>query len=185
MSDTKTKTKLVEKNEIITKTLESKTAVEEPKPAPKKAISVKEKIKILETLKKAGMTPSDIRKRFTRESLLQIIAYMRDEDSQQVEGTFKSYESQKSIKFSYKGHAGDQPKRHEMVDGQTYTIPIGLANHINNDCSYPVHAYTKGDDGEPSIKVGRTVQRFGFQNTNFISISDLNQHKKLITIEKI
>lgn len=92
-----------------------------------------------------------------------------EEDGKMVRGFFRFYEVPGgSMKFSYRAYKNDPIKTYELEDGKLYTIPMGVAKHLNNDCWYPVHALRKNEDGSNSRYVGKRVQRCGFQSTDFI-----------------
>jgi len=70
------------------------------------------------------------------------LAYQSGKDKEMVKGMFKFYEVPGgSMAFMYRKYKGEKPERYSMVDGDTYTIPLGVAKHLNNDCWYPVHTY--------------------------------------------
>ena len=91
------------------------------------------------------------------------------EDGKMVRGFFRFYEVPGgSMKFAYRAYKNDPIKTYELEDGKLYTVPMGVAKHLNNDCWYPVHALRKNEDGTNSRYVGKRVQRCGFQSTDYI-----------------
>jgi len=54
---------------------------------------------------------------------------MRDKDRQMVKGVFKYYEVPGgSVGFCFKKYKEDPIEKFDLVDGQIYTIPLGVAN---------------------------------------------------------
>lgn len=114
------------------------------------------------------------------------LRYQRDKDREMVRGIFKFYEVPGGVmEFMFKKYKEDQLEKYSLVDGQIYTIPLGVAKHLNNNCWYPVHAYTTDESGRPSVKVGQKVKRCGFQSLEFVDIDELQPDKQLITVEHI
>lgn len=90
-------------------------------------------------------------------------AEQRERENQIVEGTFQCHEPRGGmVSFFFKKFRGDPVRQYTMWDGQKYKIPIAVANHINNNCNYPVYQETLGNDGLREISVGKRVQRFNF-----------------------
>ncbi len=93
---------------------------------------------------------------------------MKEKDHQLVKGIFRCFEPRGgSIKFSFKKHAGDDVLTYTMKDGDTYDIPLMVAQHLNNNCWYPKHAHVLDANGHPSVEVGQKVQRCSFESLEF------------------
>ena len=100
--------------------------------------------------------------------------YLRDKDREPVKGIFRFYEVPGgSMEFVYKAWKEDPVEKFSLVDGQIYTIPLGVAKHLNKNGKYPVHSYMTDEHGKPSMKVGQWVRRFGFQSLEFVDVEDL------------
>ena len=113
------------------------------------------------------------------------LEYKRDKYREKVRGIFRFHEVPGgSMSFIYREFAGDPVEKYEMVDGEIYTVPLGVAKHLNNNCWYPVHAYAQDEDGKSSVKVGQKVKRCSFQSLDFVDIES-SADKKIITVEKI
>lgn len=115
------------------------------------------------------------------------LKYQRDKDSEMVKGIFHFYEVPGgSMSFNFKKYKGDKVTRYDMVDGQVCTIPLGVAKHLNQNGSYPIHKHLKDENGNVSMKVGQRVNRFGFQSLEFMDIDDLpNKADQIVTVEKV
>jgi hypothetical protein len=115
------------------------------------------------------------------------LRYQRDKDREKVRGIFKFYEVPGgSMSFSIRIYKEDQTERYDLVDNQVYTLPLGVAKHLNKNGWYPVHAYSQDDNGNPSMRIGTKVRRFGFQSLEFVDIDDLTPvGGPLVTVENV
>lgn len=117
------------------------------------------------------------------------IKRQRDRYREKVKGMFKFYEVPGgNMSFVYKAYKGDPVVRYDMLDGEVYTIPYGVAVHLHNRGKYPVHSYMRDESGKASMKVGRTIDRFGFHPLDFIYDEediDSSVADKIITVEKM
>ena len=113
----------------------------------------------------------------------------RLEDRKPVRGIFKFYERPgNKMEFSIRLHAGDPIEYYELMDGEIYTLPIGIAKHLNDDCSYPIHAHAQDANGRVHKKVGKKVARCGFQSLDFTSNMSLHERtpdQQIVTVENI
>ena len=115
--------------------------------------------------------------------LKESLKYQRDKDRQMVKGIFRFYEVPGgSMSFNYRKYKGDPIERFDMIDGQIYTIPLGVAKHLTNNGSYPVHRYAKDESGSVSMRVGQKVNRFGFESLEFMDVDDLSAGNSEIVI---
>ena len=88
--------------------------------------------------------------------------------------------------FVYREYKEDDVERFNFVDGQVYTIPLGVAKHLNKNGWYPIHSHSVDEYGKPLQRIGQKVRRFSFQSLEFVDISDFpNQANEIITIEKV
>lgn len=115
------------------------------------------------------------------------LRYMRDKDREPVKGIFKFYEVPGGqVSFCYKAYKEDEVERYDLVDGQIYTLPLGVAKHLNKNGWYPVHAYAVDENGKSVQKIGSKTRRFGFQSLEFVDIDDLTPNgSPLVTVENI
>ena len=116
------------------------------------------------------------------------LRWLRDRDREMVKGMFKFYEVPGgSMDFVYKAYKEDQVERYDMVDGEIYTIPLGVARHLNTSGWYPIHAYTMDERGVPSMKIGQKKRRYGFQSLEFTEIEGVEEVSDtgIVTVEKI
>jgi len=130
------------------------------------------------------------KKELTREEKKEIniktLRYQRDKDREKVRGIFKFYEVPGgSMSFVFRVYKDDQVERFDLVDGETYTIPLGVAKHLNKNGYYPLHSYAVDETGKPMMKIGQKVRRFGFQSLEFTEIEDLEAPSKLVTVENV
>lgn len=114
------------------------------------------------------------------------LKYMRDKDREIVKGIFRFYEVPGgSLSFVFKQYKEDPVERFDLVDGQVYSLPLGVARHLNKNGKYPIHAYAQDENGNTVAKVGQKVSRFGFQSLEFIDIDDMGESKQIITVENV
>jgi hypothetical protein len=113
--------------------------------------------------------------------------YKRDKDKELVKGVFKFYEVPGGqMDFVYKKYKNEKTQRYSMIDGQVYTIPLGVAKHLNNDCWYPVHAYSMDESGKSAQRISQKVKRCGFQSLEFMDIEDFDRGgKQIIQVENM
>ena len=131
--------------------------------------------------------PTISAKEAKKESLKINLRYQRDKDREMVKGIFKFYEVEGGgMSFVFKAYKDDPVERYDFVDGQIYTIPLGVAKHLNKNGWYPVHAYQTDENGKPMMKIGQKVRRFGFNSLEFVDIDDLTPvGGPLVTVEHI
>lgn len=114
--------------------------------------------------------------------------YLRDKDREIVKGIFRYHEVPGgSLSFPFKKWKEDELETYHLVDGQVYSLPLGVAVHLNKNCWYPVHAYSLDENGKPAMKIGKKVRRCSFQSLEFVDIEDLTPEgtADIVTVEKI
>ncbi len=98
---------------------------------------------------------------------------MREKDHKIVNGIFRCYEPREgSMSFCFKKYKGDEVLEYDMKDGDTYEIPLMVAKHLNQECWYPKHTHVLDANGNPSVEVGKKVQRCSFESLEFQDIKD-------------
>lgn len=136
---------------------------------------------------------TDVKKDVTPKRL--DIEAMRLKAREKVTGRFKFYEVPGGIlRFSLLLFKGDKVEKYEMVDGETYTVPLGVACHLNNSGSYPVYDYVKTEQplraeniGEGiQMRVSKKIHRYGFESLQFMDIEGLHRpQSEVLVAEKI
>ena len=100
--------------------------------------------------------------------------YLRDKDREMVKGIFRFYEVPGgTVSFSIKIWKEDEVENYTLRDGAVYTVPLGVAKHLNKNCWYPISAHASDENGIVSQKVGQRVRRMGFSSLEFTDIEDL------------
>lgn len=123
----------------------------------------------------------------------QNINYQRDKDREVVKGIFKYYEAPGGVvEFFYKKYEGDKIERYSMIDGQVYSIPLGVAKHLNTNGWYPEYEDVPGEKMVDSsgirrnkvMKIYKKIRRFGFQSLEFIDVEELAQpqHIEMVSL---
>ena len=113
--------------------------------------------------------------------------YNRDKDREMVKGIFRFHEVPGGrMAFPFRAYKEDDVEIFDLIDGQVYTIPLGVARHLNKNCWYPVYDYIKGESGiqggyasnvlgaNSTMRVTTKVRRCSFQSLEFVDIDDLN-----------
>lgn len=115
------------------------------------------------------------------------LKYQRDKDRQPVKGIFRFYEVPGgSMSFNFKKYKEDQVEKYTLVDGEVYTLPLGVAKHLTKNGNYPVHRHMKDDTGKVSMRIGQKVNRFGFESLEFMDIEDLpNKGDEIVLVDEI
>jgi hypothetical protein len=126
-------------------------------------------------------------------------AFMRDKHKEPVKGIFKFYEVPGgSMSFVFREFKGEKAQRYDMMDGEVYSIPYGVAKHLNTRGWYPEYNFVAGDNSiQTGISVSgfannnvqritRKVRRFGFQSLEFTDLEDMpSQVSQIITVESV
>jgi len=135
---------------------EKKLTVKEARSAAQQVVSVRE-----------NAAPVD-------EKVTNNLRYMRDKDREKVKGIFRFHEVPGgTMSFVYRAYKQDPVERYDMLDGEVYTIPLGVAKHLNKNVWYPINAHQVDEAGNPSKIIGRKVKRCSFQSLEFLDDKDL------------
>lgn len=114
---------------------------------------------------------------------------MRDKDREMVKGRFIFHEVPGgSMSFTFGPiYKGDQTERYDMVDGEVYTVPRGVAKHLNKNCWYPEYEFMRGESVQNVQRIGTKKRRCSFQSLEFLDNDDLTPvgAAPLYTVENI
>lgn len=124
------------------------------------------------------------------------IRYQRDKDRELVKGKFIFHEVPGGcLEFNFGAYKGDPIEFYSLRDGQVYTLPLGVARHLNKNCWYPEYEYIKSDEmagghgpyGKNTMRVGKKVRRCSFQSLEFVDTDDLTPvgNSSIVTVENI
>lgn len=136
-------------------------------------------------------------KKLTRSEVAKQIPNWRAQDAELVTGIFKNLECRGgSVTFNYKAYPGDEYRTYHLIDGQRYTIPRGVAKHLNTNCHYKEYKHLPGEFGETGVRAaahdGRLrshenmyavnkVHRYAFHSLEF-SDDDLGDSPSITTV---
>ena len=127
-----------------------------------------------------NLTESVSKQEEKKKALSQNLKYMRDKDRELVKGIFRFHEVPGGcLNFSFKAYKQDEVERYDMVDGQVYTVPLGVAKHLNKNLWYPEYAYVKsegvynGFGPNQTMKATKKVRRCSFQSLEFIDVDEV------------
>lgn len=116
------------------------------------------------------------------------LKYQRDKDREMVRGKFIFHEVPGgSMSFPFKAYKEDPVENFTMMDGEVYSVPLGVAKHLNKNCWYPVHAFTFDETGRKTMKIGSKVRRCSFQSLEFVDSADLTPvgTTGIVTVENV
>lgn len=109
----------------------------------------------------------------TKETTQKNLRFQRDQERKKVRGKFIFHEVPGGqMEFVFKKYKEDPLEKFSLVDGQVYTIPLGVARHLNTNCSYPTYKFISNEQGLPQMGIGEKVRRCSFQSLEFIDIDD-------------
>lgn len=93
----------------------------------------------------------------------------RQKDAQLVRGKFIFHECPGGMmEFVYRKYKGDSLTPYRLGDGEIATIPLGVAKHLNTECSYPSYSYKNDEQGRPVTSITQRIRRCSFQSLEFI-----------------
>jgi hypothetical protein len=123
----------------------------------------------------------------TRDEMAKKLKIERDKDRQMVKGVFKYYEVPGGmVGFCFKKYAEDPLEKYELYDNQVYTIPLGVAKHLNNNTWYPIHEYGKNEDNTPMQRIGQKIRRMAFQSLEFMDTDGMGENiSRITTVENV
>ena len=99
-----------------------------------------------------------------------------ERDREKVKGIFRFHECEGGVlDFVFRAYKWDNVERYNLVDGQIYEIPLGVAKHLNKNGWYPEHSYLLDKDGKPTMRLGQKKRRFSFQSMDFIDMEEIGQ----------
>lgn len=141
-------------------------------------------------------------RKMTRDQMQSHILKLRDRDSEKVTGIFKNLENpagnggRGALVFTYKLYPGQENEIYELLDGERYTLPRGVARHLNNNCFYREYQHLPGEHGTQGIRQGipdgrlatqhvqqsRKVHRYAFHSLEYMD-EDIDMYPaKLVEI---
>lgn len=121
------------------------------------------------------LTLSEIRQQKAEESRLRLRREWEVE-SQMVTGVFRDLEvgAGGNLRFSARKYPWDQVENWNFVDGQTYSVPLWVARHLNENCKWPAYRHNIDPNAKEGEKVkqyvGQWNHRFAFVSSDFIGI---------------
>ena len=101
-----------------------------------------------------------------KEVIAKDLKVKRDKERTPVRGIFKYHECPGAMfEFMFKKYAEDPLEKFSMLDGEVYTIPLGVARHLNTGCWYPVHKFQSKDS---ILTTQEKIRRTSFQSLEFM-----------------
>lgn len=107
----------------------------------------------------------------------------KKEGSEMVTGIFNNLEVPgASLTFFYNDH-NTPLKTYHMEDGQQYTIPLSVMEHLNNNTQYPIHNYKLDENQKHMMVIGKKVKRYFFEPLNMKGFYRLDND--IVTVERV
>jgi hypothetical protein len=107
-------------------------------------------------------------------------------DRQKVKGIFRFHEVPGgTLSFSFRKWRGDLIESYDLVDGQSYELPLGVATHLKESGWYPVHKHAVDAAGKSIKAIGQRVKRYNFEPLQFIADErwhTSNADKDIVTV---
>ncbi len=146
-----------------------------------------------------AVRPSD-RPKIDKADLKKDLARMRARDAELVVGVFKNMENAgASLRFGYHRYPDDPFETYELMDGETYQLPRGVARHLNNNCFYKEYRHLQGEQGQVGVRAAyndgsvnaermhesRKVHRFAFHSLDYMEDDlDMMPSKSLYAVSR-
>lgn len=99
-------------------------------------------------------------------------------DREKVKGIFRFHEVPGGqMEFVFKKYKSDPLEKFSLKDGEVYSIPLGVAKHLNTNCWYPSYNYKNDDQGRPVTTLAEKIRRCSFQSLEFVDIEEMGNIK--------
>ncbi|MFI5332567.1 MAG: hypothetical protein ACHQVS_00530 [Candidatus Babeliales bacterium] len=120
----------------------------------------------------------------TKKSKKLNLKQLREKHAKPVRGIFRYHECPGGLmKFSFMEFKEDGVKDYALQDGEVYTIPLGVALHLNKNVAYPEYDYFKTEDKmKNTFQVARKVRRVSFQSLEFIDEEEFNSPDRILQV---
>jgi len=132
-----------------------------------------------------NLTPMPVNSKKQRiEELAKKLEYECERDKTMINGVFHYHERPNGLlEFSFMKYKGDRIEKYSLMDGHQYTLPLAVVNHLNKNCSYPIHQHAVDANGVPIVRIGKMVRRCSFSNTDFMIEDFIPKESNLVTVE--
>lgn len=112
------------------------------------------------------------------------LKYLRDKHREPVRGIFRFNECPGGVmSFTFKEFKEDEVERYDLQDGKIYTIPLGVAKHLNNRW-YPEYEYFKNESTQDLQRISKKVHRCSFQSLEFMDVEGL-EPDRLVQVQTV
>ncbi len=99
----------------------------------------------------------------------------RDKHRKMVRGKFIYHEVPNGhMAFPFREFPGDLIETYRMDDGEIYTVPLGVAKHLNTNCWYPSYDFKDDGKGSKSVRISQKIRRCSFQSLEFLEVEGVN-----------
>lgn len=147
--------------------------------APKKKQPMRKAPVVLQSLKEELPTPPSPEEAKKLRAVEQRAKLRKEweQESQKVTGVFRDLEvgAGGNLRFSARKYPWDQVENYDFKDGHTYTVPLWIARHLNENCKWPVYKHNIDPNAREGEKAKQYVNqwnhRFAFVSSDFIGIA--------------
>lgn len=119
----------------------------------------------------------------------------RLKDREMKRGIFKYHEVPGGVlRFPFKKYKNDPVEHFELYDGQIYSLPLGVAKHLNDNCWYPEYDFIPGDNsgvrmdssyvGNVAMRAMKKIRRTSFSPLEFMSEEDFGP-SNIVQVEQV
>lgn len=134
-----------------------------------------------------------------KRELAKKLKHQRDKERELVRGVFHYYEVPNGVlEFSYKKFREDPVETYQLFDGQIYSLPLGVAKHLNQNIAYPQYEYIKGEEviggynsgygSTPAMgmRIKSKVKRCSFQSLEFLDVDELEMNpQRIVEVDQV
>ena len=111
------------------------------------------------------------------EKVIADLSKARKRDAQIVKGRFENKENENAtMRFIYKKYKEEPVVKYELKDGEEYYLPVGVADHINNDIGMWEHEALCDSKGkQTSESKPKRIRRCQFVPLGFGPIEEIQE----------
>ena len=120
-----------------------------------------------------GIKPTSKLSELSKTEMAAHLKAAAEKDRQMVRGKFIFHEIPGGqLDFSFRKYKQDALQNFSLKDGEIYTIPLGVAKHLNTNCAYPSYTYKNDENGRPVVQVAEKIRRCSFQSLEFLDLKE-------------
>lgn len=127
---------------------------------------------------KRGRKPEEVKPKIN-------LKYLRDKHREIVRGIFRFHECPGGVmSFNFKEFKEDEVETYSFEDGKVYSIPLGVAKHLNKNLWYPEYEHFKDEQTQNLMRISKKVRRCSFQSLEFMDTDDMTPDS-LVSVNRV